>query len=52
MVEATGWLVQGRQRFSWIDGVTKGLGQLRRMTVGAARQHGKDRKNWRTLVNT
>ena len=50
MAEATGGRVRGRPRLGWMDGVKVALGN-RGMTVKAARQCGKDRKEWRALVN-
>ena len=42
--------VRGRQRLGWMDGVKVALGN-RGMTVEAARQCAKDRKEWRALVH-
>ena len=50
MAEVSGGRVRGRQRLTWIDGVKVGLGK-RGMTVEAARQCAKDRKEWRALVH-
>ena len=50
MAEVSGGRVRGRQRLGWIDGVTVALGN-RGMTVEAARQCEKDRKDWRALVH-
>ena len=50
MAEVSGGLVRGRQRLGWIDGVKVALGN-RGMTVEAARQCAKDRKEWRALVH-
>ena len=44
-----GW-VRGRLRLGWMDGVKMALGN-RGMTVEAARQYAKDRKEWRALVH-
>ena len=49
MVEVTGGWVRGRPRLGWIDGVVA-LGN-REMTVEAAHQCEKDRKEWKALVN-
>ena len=40
----------GRPRLGWIDGVKMALG-CKWMTVEAARQCAKDRKEWRALVH-
>ena len=50
MPEVSGGRVRGRPRLGWIDGVTVALGN-RGMTVEAARQYTKDRKEWRSLVH-
>ena len=50
MVEVSGGRVRGRPRLGWMDGVKVALGN-RRMTVEAARQYAKDRKEWRALVH-
>ena len=42
--------VRGRPRLGWIDGVKVAFGN-RGMTVEAARQCAKDRKEWRALVH-
>ena len=42
--------VRGRPRLGWLDGVKVALGN-RGMTVEAARQWAKDRKEWRSLVH-
>ena len=42
--------VRGRPRLSWMDGVKVALVN-RGMTVEAARQCAKDRKEWRALVH-
>ena len=50
MAEVSGGRVRGRQRLAWMDGVKVSLGN-RGMTVEAARQCAKDRKEWRALVH-
>ena len=50
MAEVSGGRVRGRPRFVWMNGVKMTLGN-RGMTVGAARQYAKDRKEWRALVH-
>ena len=50
MAEISGGRVRGRPRLGWIDGVKVALGN-RGMTVEAARQCAKDRKEWRALVH-
>ena len=50
MAEVSGGWVRGRPRLGWMDGVNVTLGN-RRMTVKAARQCAKDRKEWRALVH-
>ena len=50
MAEVSGGRVRGRPRLSWLDGVNEALGN-RGMTVAAARQCVKDRKEWRALVH-
>ena len=50
MAEVSGGRVRLRQRLSWMDGVKVALG-TRGMTVVAARQYAKDRKEWRALVH-
>ena len=50
MAEVSGGRVRGRPRLSWMDGVKVALGN-RGMTVEAARQCSKDRKEWRALVH-
>ena len=45
MAEVSGGRVQGRPRLGWMDGVKVTLGN-RGMTVEAARQYAKDRKEW------
>ena len=50
MAEVSGGRVRGRLRLCWMDGVKMALGN-RGMTVEAARQCKKDRKEWRDLVH-
>ena len=50
MSEASLGRVRGRPRLGWMDGVKVALGN-REMTVEAARQCAKDRKEWRALVH-
>ena len=50
MAEVSGGRVRGRQRLGWMDGVKVALGN-RGMTVEAARQRAKDRKEWRARVH-
>ena len=50
MAEVSGGRVLGRPWLGWIDGVKVALGN-RGMTVEAARQCAKDRKEWRALVH-
>ena len=50
MAEVSGGRVRGRPRLGWMDGVKVALGN-RGMTVEAARQCTKDRKEWRSLVH-
>ena len=50
MAEVSGEWVRGRPRLGWMDGVKVALGN-RAMTVEAARQCGKDRKEWIALVH-
>ena len=49
MAEVSEGRALGRQRLGWMDGVKVALGN-RGMTVEAARQCAKDRKEWRALV--
>ena len=49
MAEIIG-LVRGRPRLGWMDGVKVALGN-KGMTVEAACQCTKDRKEWRALVH-
>ena len=51
MVEVSGGRVRGRPRLGWMDGVKVAFGN-RGMTVEAARQCAKDRREWRALVHT
>ena len=50
MAEVSGGWVRGRPRLGWMDGVKVALGN-RGMTMEAARQCTKDRKEWRALVH-
>ena len=50
MAEVSGGRVRGRPRLGWMDGVNVALCN-RRMTVEAAGQCAKDRKEWRALVH-
>ena len=50
MAEVSGGRVRGRPRLGWMDGVKMGLGN-RGMTVEAARQCAKDRKELGALVH-
>ena len=50
MAEESGGRVRGRPRLCWMAGVKVELGN-RGMTVEAARQYSKDRKEWRALVH-
>ena len=50
MAEVSGARVRGRPRLGFMDGVKVALG-TRRMTVEAAHQCGKDRKEWTALVH-
>ena len=51
MAEVSGGRVRGKPRLGWMDGVKVALGN-RGMTVEAAQQCAKDRKEWRALVHT
>ena len=51
MAEVSGGLVRGRPRLGWMNGVKVALCN-RGLTVEAARQCLKDRKEWRALVHT
>ena len=48
--DGRGGRVRGRPRLGWTDGVKVAMGS-RGMTVEAARQYAKDRKEWRALVD-
>ena len=50
MAEVSGGRVRGRPRLGWMDDVKVALGS-RGMTVEAARQCAKDRKEWKALVH-
>ena len=50
MAEVSGGRVRRRPRLGWMDGVKVTLGN-RGMTVEAARQCTKDRKEWRALLH-
>ena len=50
MAEVSGGRVRGRPKLGWMDHVKVALGN-RGMTVEAARQRTKDRKEWRALVH-
>ena len=50
MVDLSGGRVRGRPRLDWMDGVKVALGN-RGMTVKAARQCVKNRKEWRALMH-
>ena len=50
MAEVSRGRARGRPRLGWMDGVKVALGN-REMTVEAARQCAKDRKEWRALVH-
>ena len=50
MADVSGGRVQSRPRLGWMSGVKMGL-RCREMTVEAARQCAKDRKEWRALVH-
>ena len=50
MAEANGRRVRERPRLGWMDGVKVALVN-RGVTVEAARQSAKDRKEWRALVH-
>ena len=50
MAEVSGGRVRGRPRLDWMDSAKVALGN-RGMTVEAARQCTKDRKEWRSLVH-
>ena len=50
LVEVSGGRVREKPRLGWMDGVKVALGNSG-MTVEAARQCAKDRKEWRALVH-
>ena len=50
MAEVSGGQVRGRLRLGWMDGLKVALGN-RGITVEAARQCAKDRREWRTLAH-
>ena len=50
MAEVRGERARGSPRFDWMDGVKVALGN-RGITMEAARQCAKDRKEWRALVH-
>ena len=50
MTDVSGGRVWGRPRLGWVDGMKKVFGS-RGMTVDAAQQCTKDRKEWRALVH-
>ena len=50
MAEVSGGRVGGRPMLGWMDGVKVALGN-RGMTVEAARQCAKDRKEWRAPIH-
>ena len=50
MAEVSEGRVRGRPRLGWMDGVKVAFG-IRGMTVEAARQCAKDRKEWRAMVH-
>ena len=50
MAKVSGGQIRGRPRLGWMDGVKVALDN-RGMTVEAARQCAKDRKEWRALVH-
>ena len=50
MAEVSGGRVRRRPRLGWMDGVKVALGNSG-MTVEAARQCAKDRKEWRALLH-
>ena len=50
MAEISGVRVRGRPSLGWMDGVKVAWGH-RGMTVEAARQCAKNRKDWRALVH-
>ena len=50
MAEVSGGRVRVRPRLGWMDGMKVALGN-RGITVAAARQSAKDRKEWRAMVH-
>ena len=50
MAEVSGGRVRGRPRLGWMDGVKVALDN-RGMTMEAARQCAKDRKEWTALLH-
>ena len=50
MAEVSGGRVRGRPMLGWMDSVKVALGN-RGMTVEAAGQYAKDRKEWRAMVH-
>ena len=50
MAEVSGGRVRGRPRLGWMDGVKVVLGNSG-MTVEAACQCAKERKEWRALIH-
>ena len=50
MAEESGVRVRGRPTLGWMDGVKVAFGNSG-MTVEAARQCAKDRKEWRAMVH-
>ena len=50
MAEVSGGRVRGTPRLGWLDGMKVALGN-RGMTVEAAQQCAKDRKQWTDLVH-
>ena len=50
MADVSGGRVRERPTLGWMDGMKMALGN-RGMTVAAARQCAKDRKEWGALVN-
>ena len=50
MADVSGGRVRGKPRLGWMDGVMAALGN-RSLTMEAARQYAKDRKECRALVH-
>ena len=50
MAEVSGARVRGRRRLGWMDGVKLAFGN-RGVTVEAARQYAKERKEWEAIVH-